>query len=214
MLLNLVPKMKYHTSFYMTSYGYIIVDSCIISLNLNFIMQLKQFHYIATKVSSRKKCYYFWWSTWLLTAQLWNIWKAKGNTSYMTFWFAENGLAPTTNKYCHFEDRAHLSNFHFSFWRKFYDRSGPFYYHPAIRINFHVISWKNWHFFKFYQSHRNDTLPYLKKACQWHTNCIYWCSFVIGRRSGRKVYKMHHYIINWICHHNMFAIYLSRISLR
>ena len=29
-------------------------------------MQLKQFYNIATKVSSRKKCYYFWWSTWLL----------------------------------------------------------------------------------------------------------------------------------------------------
>ena len=28
-------------------------------------MQLKQFYKIATKVSSRKKCYYFLWSTWL-----------------------------------------------------------------------------------------------------------------------------------------------------
>ena len=49
----------------MTYYGYIIVDLCIISFNLNCIMQLKQFYTIATKVSSRKKCYYFWWSTWL-----------------------------------------------------------------------------------------------------------------------------------------------------
>ena len=39
----------------MTSYGFIIVDSCIISFNLNFIIQGKQFYYIATKVSSRKK---------------------------------------------------------------------------------------------------------------------------------------------------------------
>ena len=31
-------------------------------------MQLKQFYNIATKVSSRKKCYYFWWSTWLLSS--------------------------------------------------------------------------------------------------------------------------------------------------
>ena len=38
----------------MTSYGYIIVDSCMISFDLNFIMQLKQFYNIATKVSSRK----------------------------------------------------------------------------------------------------------------------------------------------------------------
>ena len=30
-------------------------------------MQLKQFYNIATKVSSRKKCYYFWWSTWLFS---------------------------------------------------------------------------------------------------------------------------------------------------
>ena len=29
-------------------------------------MQLKQFYDIAAKISSRKKCYYFWWSTWLL----------------------------------------------------------------------------------------------------------------------------------------------------
>ena len=38
-----------------TSYDYIIVDSCIISFNLNCIIQLKQFYNIATKVSSRKK---------------------------------------------------------------------------------------------------------------------------------------------------------------
>ena len=31
-------------------------------------MQFKKFYNIATKVSSRKKCYYFWWSTWLLSA--------------------------------------------------------------------------------------------------------------------------------------------------
>ena len=42
------------------------MDSCIISLNLNCILQLKQFNNIATKVSCRKKCYYFWWSTWLI----------------------------------------------------------------------------------------------------------------------------------------------------
>ena len=52
----------------MISYGYILVDSYIISLNLNCIMQLKQFYNIATKVSSRKKCYHFWWSTWLFIA--------------------------------------------------------------------------------------------------------------------------------------------------
>ena len=51
-----------------TSYGYIIVNSCIIWFNLNCIMQFKQFYSIATKVSSRKKCYYFGWSTWLLIA--------------------------------------------------------------------------------------------------------------------------------------------------
>ena len=37
-----------------TSYGYITVDPCIISFNLNCIMQLEQFYNIATKVSSRK----------------------------------------------------------------------------------------------------------------------------------------------------------------
>ena len=50
----------------MTCFGYIIVDSCISSFNLNCIMQLKQFYNIATKVSSRKRSYYFWWSTWLV----------------------------------------------------------------------------------------------------------------------------------------------------
>ena len=49
----------------MITYGYIIVDSCMISFNLNFIMQLKQFYDIANKVSCRKQCYYFWWSAWL-----------------------------------------------------------------------------------------------------------------------------------------------------
>ena len=38
-----------------------------ISLNMNCILQLKQFYNKATKVSCRKKCYYFWWSTWLLS---------------------------------------------------------------------------------------------------------------------------------------------------
>ena len=37
-----------------------------ISFNLNCIMQLKQFYDIATKVRNRKRCYYFWWSTWPL----------------------------------------------------------------------------------------------------------------------------------------------------
>ena len=54
----------------MTSYGYIRLDSRIISFNLKCIMQLKQFYNIATKVSSRKKCYYFWWSAWLLSATI------------------------------------------------------------------------------------------------------------------------------------------------
>ena len=35
-------------------------------MKLNCFMQLKQFYNIATKVSSRKKCYYFWWSACLL----------------------------------------------------------------------------------------------------------------------------------------------------
>ena len=33
-------------------------------------MQFKQFYNIATKGSGRKKCYYFWWSTWLFSRQL------------------------------------------------------------------------------------------------------------------------------------------------
>ena len=44
------------------------MNSCIISFNLNCMMQLKQFYDRATKVRSRKKCYYFWWSTWLFIA--------------------------------------------------------------------------------------------------------------------------------------------------
>ena len=50
----------------MTSFGYIILDSCIVLLDLNCILQLKQFYNIATKVSCRNKCNYFWWSTWLI----------------------------------------------------------------------------------------------------------------------------------------------------
>ena len=48
----------------MTSYGYIIGDSYEISFDFDCIMQLKQYYNIATKVSGRKMCYYFWWSTW------------------------------------------------------------------------------------------------------------------------------------------------------
>ena len=33
-------------------------------------MQLKQFYNKAIKVSCRKKCYYFWWSTWLINAKM------------------------------------------------------------------------------------------------------------------------------------------------
>ena len=36
---------------WMTSYGYVIMDSCIISFNLNWIMQSRQFYNIATEVS-------------------------------------------------------------------------------------------------------------------------------------------------------------------
>ena len=36
------------------SYGYIMVDLCIILFKLNYIMQLKQFYNIVTKFSSRK----------------------------------------------------------------------------------------------------------------------------------------------------------------
>ena len=43
-----------------------LTDFLLIWLNLNCVMQLKQFYNIAIKVSSRKKCYYFWWSTWLI----------------------------------------------------------------------------------------------------------------------------------------------------
>ena len=31
--------------------------------------------------------------------KIWNIWKAPSKYPYLTFWFAGNGLAPTTNKY-------------------------------------------------------------------------------------------------------------------
>ena len=62
MLPKWVPKWSFIHFLYhwMTFYDYIIVDSCIISFNLNCIMQFKQFYDIATKVSLRKTCYYFW----------------------------------------------------------------------------------------------------------------------------------------------------------
>ena len=49
------------------------MDSCIISLNLNCVLQLKQFYNKATKFSCRKKCYYFWWSTWLVMGHSSNL---------------------------------------------------------------------------------------------------------------------------------------------
>ena len=62
-----LPIHLYHQ---VTSYRYFIVDSCIHSLNLKCIIQLKQFYNIATKVSSTKKWYYFWWFTWLLNSTM------------------------------------------------------------------------------------------------------------------------------------------------
>ena len=57
MLLNFVAIMKFYTSFYIIKWlcVAILLDSCIISFNLNCIMQLKQFYNIATKVSNRTK---------------------------------------------------------------------------------------------------------------------------------------------------------------
>ena len=34
--------------------------------------------------------------------KIWNIWKAQREHSYLTCWFARNGFAPATNKYCDF----------------------------------------------------------------------------------------------------------------
>ena len=47
---EILHNFSYH---WVTSEGYIIVDSYIISFNLNCIMQLKQFYNIATKVSTK-----------------------------------------------------------------------------------------------------------------------------------------------------------------
>ena len=68
---------------WIASCGYIIMDLCIISFSLNCIVQLKQFYNIATKVSSRKKCYYFWWSTWLLMFLIFN-------DSLSSYWSIKN----------------------------------------------------------------------------------------------------------------------------
>ena len=44
------------------------------------------------------------WVVWLkylyiLSANIWNIWKAQWEHSYLTLWFAGSCVAPTTNKY-------------------------------------------------------------------------------------------------------------------
>ena len=59
-------------------------------------MQLKQFYDIATKLSSRKKCYFIWWSTWLITVMLYYIlyvettivifYKSKSVSNACLFW--------------------------------------------------------------------------------------------------------------------------------
>ena len=38
-----------------------------------------------------------------LPEKLWNIWRAQWKHSHLTLWFARNGLAPTTNKFCYFD---------------------------------------------------------------------------------------------------------------
>ena len=37
-----------------------------------------------------------------LPAKMWKIWNAQWEHSYLTFWFAVNGLPTTTDKYCDF----------------------------------------------------------------------------------------------------------------
>ena len=66
MLLNLIPKLNFTHFFYIIKWlilALLMLISCIIAFHLNCIMQLKQFYDIASKVSCRKKCFYFWWST-------------------------------------------------------------------------------------------------------------------------------------------------------
>ena len=46
------------------------MDSCIISFNLNCIMELKLSYNIAIKVNSRKRVLLLWWSTWLYSEGL------------------------------------------------------------------------------------------------------------------------------------------------
>ena len=58
------------------------MDLCIISFHLNCIMQLKQFYNIATKVNSRKKCYNFWWSAWLMSQSGASGWTSWALSSY------------------------------------------------------------------------------------------------------------------------------------
>ena len=84
MLLNLVSKMKFYTfsisiseSLWQYYIGFSIIS---FNSNLSFIMQLKQLFYIATKVCSRKRCYYIWWSTWLI-----NVSKSTSTYSTTTF---------------------------------------------------------------------------------------------------------------------------------
>ena len=62
------------------------------SFNLNCIMQLKQFYNIATKVSSRKKCYYIWWSTWLLSVN--SLRPTHICVGELTIIASDNGLSP------------------------------------------------------------------------------------------------------------------------
>ena len=70
-LLNLVPKMKFCT-FLISPSGFLCIYYS--GFRQNFIRfelysAVEQFYNIATKVSSRKKCYYFCWSTWLFRFQ-------------------------------------------------------------------------------------------------------------------------------------------------
>ena len=86
----------------MTSFGYIIVDSCIISLNLNCVLELKQFYNIATKVSCRKKCYYFWWSTWLIRRGMTRHGKARRDEARWDYARRrlDKYVSPGCEKYC------------------------------------------------------------------------------------------------------------------
>ena len=64
---------------------------------------MKEYQFSSPRMAIKQRIpLYMWVVKTHYRQKIWNIWRAQWKHSLRTFWFAGNGLAPTTSKYCYF----------------------------------------------------------------------------------------------------------------